>query len=162
EAAQTAPVRVIPIGSEQIGELGEKFAFYTPFTIPAGTYPDMENDVETVTLKAMMAADAALPEEAVYQFCKTLFQDHLDAFRSEAAQTAPVRVIPIGSEQIGELGEKFAFYTPFTIPAGTYPDMENDVETVTLKAMMAADAALPEEAVYQFCKTLFQDHLDAF
>lgn len=83
EAAQTAPIKVVPIGEEQLQALEREYAFYTPFTIPSGTYPDMQQDVQTVTLKAMLAADAALPEEAVYNFAKTLFQDKLDAFYND-------------------------------------------------------------------------------
>jgi len=83
EAAQTAPIKVVPIGEEQLQMLEQEYAFYTPFTIPSGTYPGMQQDVQTVTLKAMLAADAALPEEAVYNFAKTLFQDKLDAFYND-------------------------------------------------------------------------------
>ncbi len=81
---------------------------------------------------------------------------------TEAAQTAPIRVVPIDREVIEALGKQYAFYTPFTIPAGTYPDMPNDVQTVTLKAMLVGDASLPEEVVYSFTKTIFGDKLQAF
>jgi TRAP transporter TAXI family solute receptor len=83
EAAQTAPIRVVSIGADKITELNKKFAFYTSFTIPKGTYPEQENDATTVTLKAMLAADAKLPEEAVYKFTKTVFGDKLQAFYND-------------------------------------------------------------------------------
>src|SRR5690606_33656159 len=62
EAAQTTPIRVVSISQEKIGELNKKFAFYTSFTIPKDTYPRQEEDTTTITLKAMLAADAKLPE----------------------------------------------------------------------------------------------------
>src|SRR3546814_7276190 len=76
---------------------------------------------------------------------------------TEAAQTTPIKVVEISDDEIQALRKKYAFYTPFTIPADTYPDMKQDVQTVTLKAMLAVDQKLPEEAVYQFTKTIFGD-----
>jgi TRAP transporter TAXI family solute receptor len=80
EAAQTAPVTVIAISPEKIKELHEKYSFYTPITIPGGTYPDLPDAVTTVTLKATLVGSSELPEEAVYEFMKTVFHDKLQAF----------------------------------------------------------------------------------
>lgn len=83
EAAQTAPIRVVSISQEKIAELNKKFAFYTSFTIPKDTYPRQEEDTTTITLKAMLAADAKLPEEAVYKFTRTIFADKLESFYND-------------------------------------------------------------------------------
>jgi TRAP transporter TAXI family solute receptor len=83
EAAQTTPIVVVPFSDDKLAELNKKFPFYTAFTIPGGTYPELADDVKTITLKAMLATDASIPEEAVYQFTKTLFKDKLDAFYGE-------------------------------------------------------------------------------
>jgi TRAP transporter TAXI family solute receptor len=80
EAAQTAPVTVIAISPEKIKELHEKYSFYTPITIPGGTYPDLPDAVTTVTLKATLVGSSELPEEAVYELMKTVFHDKLQAF----------------------------------------------------------------------------------
>lgn len=81
---------------------------------------------------------------------------------TEVAQTAPIKIVGIEQEKLEALKSEYAFYTPFTIPAGTYPKMDSEATTVTLKAMLAADQSLPADAVYQFCQTLFGDNLQAF
>lgn len=80
EAAQTAPVTVLSLPEAQITQLQQEFGFYTPFTIPAGTYPGVDEAVQTVTLKAMLGAAAELSEDDVYTFMNTVFNEHLDAF----------------------------------------------------------------------------------
>jgi TRAP transporter TAXI family solute receptor len=80
EAARTAPVTVVAISPERIEELHEKYPFYTPITIPGGTYPDLPDAVTTVTLKATLVGSSELPEEAVYELMKTVFHDKLQAF----------------------------------------------------------------------------------
>ncbi len=81
---------------------------------------------------------------------------------TEAAQTAPIAVVPIAPEKIAELHKEYPFYTAFTIPGGTYPDLPDDVTTVTLKATLVASSKLSEQAVYEFMKTVFHDKIKAF
>lgn len=83
EAAQTAPITVISISEEQLGQLQEEYDFYTPFTIPGGTYPGVDEDVQTVTLKAMLGVSAELSEDDVYTFMNTVFNEHLDTFYND-------------------------------------------------------------------------------
>lgn len=83
EAAQTAPITVVSIGEEPLGQLQEEYAFYTPFTIPAGTYPGVEEDVQTVTLKAMLGGSSELSEDAVYTFMNTVFNENLETFYND-------------------------------------------------------------------------------
>ncbi len=83
EAAQTASITVISIDQDPLDQLQEEFDFYTPFTIPGGTYPGADEDVQTVTLKAMLGASADLSEETVYTFMNTVFNEKLDTFYSD-------------------------------------------------------------------------------
>jgi len=83
EAAQTAPIKILSISDEKMEELTDEFSFYTPFTIPGGTYPDIDEDQETITLKAMLSASADLSEEAVYTFMDTVWNKQLDTFFSD-------------------------------------------------------------------------------
>ncbi|MEA3251673.1 MAG: TAXI family TRAP transporter solute-binding subunit [Pseudomonadota bacterium] len=83
EAAQTAPITVVSISEEELGQLQEEYAFYTPFTIPGGTYPGVGEDVQTVTLKAMLAASSELSEDDVYTFMNTIFNEKLEAFYND-------------------------------------------------------------------------------
>lgn len=83
EAAQTAPITVISIDQKPLEQLQEDYDFYTPFTIPGETYPGVDDDVQTVTLKAMLGASAELSEEDVYTFMDTVFNEKLDTFYSD-------------------------------------------------------------------------------
>lgn len=83
EAAQTAPIKVLPIEQDKIEAIHEKFPFYTEFTIPAGSYPGVDNDVNTLTLGAALFVDEQLPQEAVYNIMQALFDTNIDAFYND-------------------------------------------------------------------------------
>ena len=83
EAAQTAPISVIPIEADKAQALKSKYKFYSSFTIPEGTYPEQKTAVPTVTLKAMLLASSSLSDDAVYEVCKTVFKDKLQSFYND-------------------------------------------------------------------------------
>ncbi|ROO25149.1 TAXI family TRAP transporter solute-binding subunit [Salinisphaera orenii] len=83
EAAQTAPIELVSIPSERIEALNEKYPFYTEITIPGGTYPGIDDDVTSITLKASLVTSSDVSEDVVYQFMKTVFADHKDAFYND-------------------------------------------------------------------------------
>jgi TRAP transporter TAXI family solute receptor len=51
----------------------------SPQIVPAGTYPDINEDIETVGMSAVLFCKEDLSEEVVYKFTKTMLQnmDHL-------------------------------------------------------------------------------------
>jgi uncharacterized protein len=61
-AAGLAPIRVLGLNADEAGALRQRFPFFTPFSIPAGTYP---------------AQNQALSSAAVWNF--VLARDDLDA-----------------------------------------------------------------------------------
>jgi TRAP transporter TAXI family solute receptor len=48
---------------------------WTPFTIPAGTYPGQEEDVQTIAQPNFLATSADLPDEHVYQITKAMYEN---------------------------------------------------------------------------------------
>lgn len=48
---------------------------WTPYTIPAGTYPGQDADVETVAQPNFLAVNASVDENHVYLLTKTLFEN---------------------------------------------------------------------------------------
>jgi TRAP transporter TAXI family solute receptor len=48
---------------------------WTPFTIPAGTYPGQDADVQTIAQPNFLATSADLPEEHVYQITKAIYEN---------------------------------------------------------------------------------------
>jgi TRAP transporter TAXI family solute receptor len=48
---------------------------WTPFTIPAGTYPGQDADVQTIAQPNFLATSADLPDEHVYQITKAIYEN---------------------------------------------------------------------------------------
>lgn len=48
---------------------------WTPFTIPAGTYPGQDAEVQTLAQPNFLATSADLPEEDVYQLTKAMYEN---------------------------------------------------------------------------------------
>ena len=77
DIASQNKIRLLPVGDEQIKKLAEKYPFYTKTTVPAGTYQGFDQEVQTVSVMAILVAndkiDAALGEKLT----KAIF-DNLD------------------------------------------------------------------------------------
>ncbi|WP_110943026.1 TAXI family TRAP transporter solute-binding subunit [Inediibacterium massiliense] len=69
-------VHVVPVDGEVADKLLNKYKFFTKFTIPANTYKGQTEDIQTLTVKAMLAVNADLDEDLVYQLVKTLYDNH--------------------------------------------------------------------------------------
>ena len=67
DVAAQNKIRLLPVGDDQIKVLTEKYPFYTKTTVPAGTYQGFDEDVQTVSVMAILVAndkiDAALGEK---------------------------------------------------------------------------------------------------
>ncbi|MCK9515288.1 MAG: TAXI family TRAP transporter solute-binding subunit [Ottowia sp.] len=83
EAAQTAPIDLVSIAADKADELHDKYPFYTPITVPGGTYPGIDEDVPTITTQAMMVVAAELSDDDVYTFMDTIFGKNLDKFYND-------------------------------------------------------------------------------
>ena len=65
----------VAVEDEKFAELKEKYGFYTQQAVPAGTYNGMEEDVMTVAVMATYIVDKDLPEKAVYDLTKAMFEN---------------------------------------------------------------------------------------
>ena len=67
DVASQNKIRLLPIGDEQIKVLSEKYPFYTKTVVPKGVYQGFDEDVQTVSVMAILVAndkiDAALGEK---------------------------------------------------------------------------------------------------
>jgi uncharacterized protein len=66
---------LVSISQERAEEIAEQYPFYTPFTIPADTYGDLDEDVSTVTVQAMIVVSADLDDDLVENMLTVLFDD---------------------------------------------------------------------------------------
>ena len=70
----TAKVNVLPIDGEEAKKLIDKYPFYGVDTIKEGTY-GLANDVDSVAVLAMLVVQKDLPEDAVYNITKAIYEN---------------------------------------------------------------------------------------
>ncbi len=91
ELCTTNEAFLVPIDGEIAAALMEANSFYTPYTIPAGTYAGQDSDVVTVTVKATLIVSANASEEDVYNITKAIF-DNVDAIAAENGKGAELSI----------------------------------------------------------------------
>ena len=67
---------VLGFTDEQAAAADGGLGIWTPYTIPAGTYPAQRESVQTVAQPNLLAVHADIPEEDVYRITRAIF-DHL-------------------------------------------------------------------------------------
>ncbi len=80
---------------------------------------------------------------------------HPTAAVQDIAASRKIVLVNISPEIIAAITKKYPYYTPSTIPAGTYTGVDVPVSTVTVKAMLAVKANLDANLAYQMVKTLY-------
>ena len=86
-ATTKAECRLVPIDGDIADKLMAANDFYTAYNIPAGTYPNQDADVTTVTVKATLIVDANASEDAVYAITAAIF-GNIDAITAEHGKGA--------------------------------------------------------------------------
>ena len=74
-AAAGDSVTLLGFTDEQMATADGGRALWTPYTIPAGTYPGQDADVQTIAQPNFLATHADLPEDHVYQITKTMYEN---------------------------------------------------------------------------------------
>ncbi len=75
--AATRAIRVIPISDEEIAAAVELEPVFTPYTLAAGTYDGMTEDVQTIAIPNVLVVHEEMEEELAYQVTRVLFE-HVD------------------------------------------------------------------------------------
>jgi len=91
ELCTTNDAYLVPIDGEVADKIMADCPFYTVYTIPAGTYPGQDADVQTITVKATLIVSASASEEDVYKLTKAIF-DNIDAITLENAKGAELSI----------------------------------------------------------------------
>ena len=89
DLSTTHDINLVAIPSEMAATLGESYPFYEEVVIPAGTYRNQEEDINTVAVMAMLTVRAGLDEELVYNITKALFEN-LDAMAAAHSRGADI------------------------------------------------------------------------
>ncbi|WP_246027646.1 TAXI family TRAP transporter solute-binding subunit [Lysinibacillus antri] len=70
----TTDVVIVPVEAAKAEELIAKYPYYAIDTVPSGTY-GLESDVPTVSVLAMIAVKADLPEDVAYGITKAIYDN---------------------------------------------------------------------------------------
>lgn len=73
--ACTSGCKLLNIDDDIIAALRAEYPWYAPLTIPAGTYPGQDADVQTSAIKMVMFCSGDLDQETVYQLTKTFWEN---------------------------------------------------------------------------------------
>jgi uncharacterized protein len=89
DIAMTVPIRLLAIPHEMAERLARKFPFLGPDVIPAGSYPGVEHETQTLSTTALWVTRAEIDDDLVYAITKSLW--------SEATQRLLAASHPVGS-----------------------------------------------------------------
>lgn len=78
-------ISIIDVPAEVAQSVIADYPFYIEFTIPAGTYPGVEEDINTVAVLAVLATNAEESEDTIYNITKALYE-HLDTLADSHAK----------------------------------------------------------------------------
>lgn len=66
---------LLEIDEATIKKLKAEYPWYVSYTIPAGSYPNQSQDVQTTAIKMVMFCSSDLDDETVYMLTKTLWEN---------------------------------------------------------------------------------------
>lgn len=75
DIASQHDVVLLSIDKEKADKLIADYPFYTKITIPAGTYPNQETDVQSLAVKAMLVVTADMDEQLAYDITKAIYSN---------------------------------------------------------------------------------------
>jgi TRAP transporter TAXI family solute receptor len=76
---------------------------------------------------------------------------------SEMLSTADGQLLSLDQDAIDYMTDKWDFYIDATIPAGTYPNQDEDVQTTAMMNFLVADASMPDDVAYDLVKSLWDN-----
>lgn len=80
------------------------------------------------------------------------------AMFQELATTVGIRLLPFEEEITVQIGEEYPYnMSNVIIPAGTYTDQEEDITTFGVPTVVVTHKDVPEDVVYEFVKTIFEN-----
>jgi TRAP transporter TAXI family solute receptor len=75
-------------------QIAGKLPEMSPSTVPAGTYPSLARDYQTIGLYNFAVAHKDLPNDLVYKIVKAVFDNHEELVKaqSSAKETVPANI----------------------------------------------------------------------
>jgi hypothetical protein len=77
---------------------------------------------------------------------------------TELDRAQRVRFIPLNPDEIGELRKEMPEFSPSVVPAGSYPSLTADYNTIGLFNFGVATKDIPDDLVYAIVKAFYANH----
>jgi uncharacterized protein len=91
EATNTCEAKIVSWDDESITTMLDGVGYFSPITIPAGTYRGQENDRTTWGLPATVLASADADDEVIYNLVKSVFDNFEDLKKQSSIYTGATR-----------------------------------------------------------------------
>lgn len=75
DLAMAGKINILPIGGEDREGLLSQYNYYSPYTIPGGTYEGFPEDIDTIACTITLTVDKNVDEEVVYQITKCIWEN---------------------------------------------------------------------------------------
>ena len=111
---------------------------------------DLKGDYRSLSLAA-----AALGHDELDAFF--LFGGYPVPAITELATTTPTRLIPLEGEIADRLTRKYPFFSTDTIPAGTYPGIDESTPTLGTRALWIVGADVPDDLIHSITQALWHE-----
>ncbi|MBQ7743545.1 MAG: TAXI family TRAP transporter solute-binding subunit [Lachnospiraceae bacterium] len=115
---------------------------------------DMENDITKSNQSFADSCDALKNGTIDAAFVTA---GHPTVAVTELASNYDFNILPLDTNHINSLIEKYGFYAPVTIEKDSYSVLNDDVQSVAVMATFIASNKLDEDTVYAFTKGLFEE-----
>lgn len=66
---------LLGFSDEQLAQINSRYPLWNRYVIPAGTYPNQPQDIQSIAHPTMLAVRADVPDEAVYQITRAIFEN---------------------------------------------------------------------------------------
>ncbi|SUO95550.1 TAXI family TRAP transporter solute-binding subunit [Suttonella ornithocola] len=80
EAAASCKSHLVSVDGKEVDKLVEEYPYYAKVTIPGGMYDGSPDDVKTLGVLATVVSSSDVPESAIYEVTKSVF-DNFDRFK---------------------------------------------------------------------------------
>ena len=77
--------------------------------------------------------------------------------RAFAMAGEDLALLNFSDEQLDQVNARYALWSRYVIPAGTYPNQPRDIQSIAHPNVLAVRADTPDEAVYQITRAMFEN-----
>ncbi|EON91982.1 TRAP transporter solute receptor TAXI family precursor [Marinobacter lipolyticus SM19] len=77
--------------------------------------------------------------------------------RAYANMGSDITTLDFTAEQLAQVNSEFELWSPYEIPAGTYPNQDKAINTIAQPNILAVRNDVSEEDVYQITKTIYEN-----